>query len=247
MRFLRGLHRRPPVRRAIAALVAGYVRLVHATSRWTMEGEEHARAGGESFIFCFWHGRMLMLPPAWKAGRPVRMLISRHADGRLIAEVIRRFGIGTVAGSSTKGRVSAVREILRAVEAGTCIGITPDGPRGPRMRAQGGAIALARRAGVPILPASYAVRRRKILASWDRFVLPWPFNRGVYIWGEPLHVPPEAGPEKEEALRAELERRLNAVTEEADALCGHGPPEPGPPRPRRANETAPRTGTEGGR
>ncbi|MDA0704968.1 MAG: lysophospholipid acyltransferase family protein, partial [Proteobacteria bacterium] len=168
MRLLRGLHRKPPVRRAIAALVAGYIRLVHATSRWTMLGEEHVRAcraENAPFLFCFWHGRMAMLPPAWPDRRPVRMLISRHADGLLIAEVIRRFGIGTVAGSSTKGRVAAVREILRQIESGVCIGITPDGPRGPRMRAQPGAIALAKRSGAPILPAAYSVRRRKVLGS----------------------------------------------------------------------------------
>lgn len=246
MRPLRGLHRSPPVRRAIAAIVAGYVRLVHATSRWAMMGEEHVRAcraAHQPFIFCFWHGRMLMLPPAWSGERPVRMLISRHPDGRLIADVIGRFGIGTVAGSSTKGRVSAVREILKAIEAGTCIGITPDGPRGPRMRAQGGAIALARRAGVPILPAAYAVRRRKVLGSWDRFVLPWPFNRGVYMWGEPLRVPADAEPAAQEALRIELERRLNALTEQADALCGHGATEPGAVRP----DPAPKALAEGRR
>jgi lysophospholipid acyltransferase (LPLAT)-like uncharacterized protein len=225
MRLLRGLHRKPPARRAIAALVAGYIRLVHATSRWTVLGEEHVRAcraAGIPFLFCFWHGRMAMLPPAWPDERPVRMLISRHADGLLIADVIRRFGIGTVAGSSTKGRVAAVREILREIDSGTCIGITPDGPRGPRMRAQPGAIALARRSGAPILPAAYSMRRRKVLGSWDRFLLPWPCNRGVYVWGEPLRVPADAGPDEEEALRIELETRLNEATERADALCGHG-------------------------
>ena len=240
MRLLRGLHRKPPVRRAIAALVAGYIRLVHATSRWTMLGEEHVRAcraENAPFLFCFWHGRMAMLPPAWPDRRPVRMLISRHADGLLIAEVIRRFGIGTVAGSSTKGRVAAVREILRQIESGVCIGITPDGPRGPRMRAQPGAIALAKRSGAPILPAAYSVRRRKVLGSWDHFIVPWPFNKGVYVWGEPLRVPADAGPAEEEALRVELEARLNAATAQADALCGHDAVAPAAPRPVGAGGT----------
>ena len=97
------------------------------------------------------------------------MLISQHRDGQLIARTVRRFGIASIAGSTSHGGSAALRAILRALKAGQCIGVTPDGPRGPRMRATGGAVDIARLSGVPILPAAFATSRRRVLGSWDRF------------------------------------------------------------------------------
>lgn len=223
---------RPWARAAVASLAALYIRLVWATSRWEVRGGERAaalHAEGRAFIVCFWHGRMLMLPCGWARGRPVSILISPHRDGRLIAETIRRFGVGTVTGSSSKGGARAFREMRALLAQGTCIGITPDGPRGPRMRAAAGVAELARVTGAPVLPATYAVRRRRVLRSWDRFILPWPFNRGVFIWDSPIHVPREATAEEVEATRARIEARLNAITAEADRIFGHAATEPAPP------------------
>jgi hypothetical protein len=225
--------RREATQSLIARLAAGYVRMVGRTMRWTVlgaEGPQRLWDEGRPFIVCFWHGRMFMLPPGWTSDRPVKILISHHGDGRLIARTVARFGIGTVSGSTSRGAIAALRGILRELEAGTCVGITPDGPRGPRMRASAGVIGIARRAGVPIIPATFATSRRRIFRSWDRFLMPLPFGRGIYAWGEAIEVAPDADASAREAARRELEDRLNALTGEADRLCGHPPVEPGPAR-----------------
>ena len=232
MRLPPAIARSAPIEAALSCLIALYIRLVHATGRWAIRDAEAPLArlrAGRPIIVCFWHGRMLMLPCAWPRGAPVRILVSGHRDGRLIARTLGRLGIGAVTGSSTRGALGALREMLRALGAGTSIGITPDGPQGPRMRAGPGALAIARHAGVPVFPAAYGARRRRLFGSWDRFLMPLPCAGGVYLWGAPITVPPDADAATMEAARCTLEARLNALTREADRLCGHAPPEPAAP------------------
>ena len=213
----------PPVRAVLCRLVAAYIRLVYATSRWEMRNAEAVNAlwdAGSPFILAFWHGRMFMMPAMWRKGAPVSMLISRHRDGELIARTLRHFGVDAIRGSTSRGGAGALREVLRALKSGKWIGFTPDGPRGPPMRASDGVVSVARLAGAPIVPAACAVSRRKVLSSWDRFAVPFPFSRGIYIWGEPLSVPRDADGETLEALRLSLERSLNEISAAADRYCG---------------------------
>jgi lysophospholipid acyltransferase (LPLAT)-like uncharacterized protein len=217
--------------RLAADAIAFYVRLVYSTSRWEIRGAEHPEklwSANSPFILSFWHGRLLMIPPVWRRDRPMHMLISQHRDGELIARAMDPFGIGTVRGSGAKagkkdkGGMNALRLMVRQLKANEYVGFTPDGPRGPRMRASGGVVAAARLAKTPILPLTYAVKRRRVINSWDRFILPWPFNRGVYLWGDPIDVhSDETETPEQAALR--LEAAMNALCDRADALCGHAP------------------------
>lgn len=218
-------------RAVLAAGAAGYIRLVQSTTRWRRIGNEVPERfwrAGEPFIGCFWHGRLMMMAASWDRSVPLRMLISEHRDGRLIARTIRNFGYDSIVGSTRKKGASALRGVLRALERGECVGFTPDGPRGPRMRASMGVVAAARLSGAPIVPGTYATSRRIVLGSWDRMILPWPFARGVFMWGQPIHVPRDADAEAMEAYRREVEDRLNAITAEADALVGRRTVEPAP-------------------
>jgi len=214
---------------ALARVIAGYIRLVRATGPWrTVNGEIPARFwdAGEAFIGAFWHGRLLMIPPIWPPGLPVRMLISDHADGRLIARAVARFGLGTIAGSSRHGGHEALRAMVRALARGVPVAITPDGPRGPRMRAGGAIVDLARLSGRPIVPVGFSSSAAWVAPSWDRFVVALPFGRGVYVWGEPIEVPRGADGPAREAARQAVEDRLNRVTAEADRLAGRVAIEP---------------------
>lgn len=218
-----------PVRRVLCRLGAAYIRFVKASSRWQTEGFETPQRlwqAGQPFIGAFWHGRMLMIRYMWTSERPVAMLISRHADGRFIAETIRHFGVSAIAGSSSHGGSEALRQMVRALKAGTSVGITPDGPRGPRMRAAPGAVQAARLAGVPLVPGAVATSRRRVLGSWDRFVVALPFSRGAFVWGEPIHVPADADAARMEQIRRQLEDALNEVTQRADRIVGQVPIEP---------------------
>ncbi len=215
----------PWVVRLAADAIALYVRLVRATSRWETRGEENIRAFWDSDKACivaFWHGRLLMMPPAWKSPRKMHVLISQHRDGELIARAMDRFGILSIRGSSAKrgqdkGGGAALRGIVQTLKRGDFIGFTPDGPRGPRMRAALGVVAAARLGRGPIVPICYGVARRHAFRSWDRFLLPWPFNRGVTIWGEPIDVSDTHETLEEAAAR--VEAAMNAMADACDRLC----------------------------
>jgi lysophospholipid acyltransferase (LPLAT)-like uncharacterized protein len=229
------------VQAIVAWLAAQYIRLVFATSRWTVLGAEHLdrlHAEGKPLIGCFWHGRMLMMPLSWNYPAPIHMLISEHQDGRLIARVIGHLGIRTITGSSSRRGVTALRSMAQTLATGDCVAVTPDGPRGPRMRAAPGIAMAAKLAGAPIVPASYSSTRGTSLSSWDRFLVALPFGRGVFMLGEPVFVPPDADAEAIEAARALVETRLNQLTHEADRLCGRAPVEPAPAASRLATDPA---------
>ncbi|BCW90265.1 hypothetical protein sos41_34330 [Alphaproteobacteria bacterium SO-S41] len=233
MGLLKRIGQSAPVRATACFLMAGYIRFVHVTSRWEVVNAAAPQPywdEGKPFILAFWHGRILMMPYCWPGNRRMNMLISRHRDGGLIADTIGWFGLKTVRGSTAKpgrerdkGATAALMEMLRKVKAGEYIGITPDGPRGPRMRASDGVAAVARLAGVPVIACAYGTKRRRLLSSWDRFVVPLPFTRGVFVWGEPIAVPAGAKGEALDAARLQIEDSLNAVTREADRRCGLDP------------------------
>jgi lysophospholipid acyltransferase (LPLAT)-like uncharacterized protein len=162
-----------------------------------------------------------MMPLAWHRLTSFHMLISAHRDGRIIAGAMTYFGIETVAGSTRRGGSSALRAMLKRLKEGGCVGITPDGPRGPAMTASIGIVNIARLAGVPILPLTYATSRRRVLATWDRFHLALPFGRGQYIWGEPIEIGGELDEAGLENARCLVETRMVEMVREADRRVGH--------------------------
>ena len=219
-RILRSLRRSRAVLVAGAWLAAGALRLLRQSVRLRMVGREWADAfhaeQGRPLIFTFWHGRLLMMPFAW-SGRPATSMVSHHADGEVLSRILRRFGIRSVRGSTSRGAHGGLRAMLRAYQGGSHLTFAPDGPRGPRERVQIGIIELARRTGAPVVPISFGASGGWFLSTWDRCFIPCPFARGTFVFGEGLLVPPGADRAAMEAARAELERRLNAVTAAADA------------------------------
>jgi len=216
-------------RKAVCWIGSLYIRIVHATGKWqVVRGDIPAEFwnSGKPFILCFWHGRLLMMPYCWDLSKTIHMLISEHRDGQLIARTVGHFGIKTAAGSSSRGGAKALRAMVKALAAGEYVGITPDGPRGPRMRASDGIVHVARLSGVPVVPATYSSSPGRILGSWDRFLVAWPFGRGAIVWGKPITVPRDADEAAIESYRLGIEEALNAITREADELVGRSPVEP---------------------
>ncbi|MBI4536873.1 MAG: lysophospholipid acyltransferase family protein [candidate division NC10 bacterium] len=207
-------------------LGSGLLRLVAGTIRRQDVGREHPQAilaKGERAIAAFWHGRLLLMPFVLQPHVAATM-ISQHRDGEYIARITLRLGHPVVRGSATRGGARAFREMLQILEEGGHVAITPDGPRGPARRVKPGVIELSRLSGMPILPVAFGASPAVRLRSWDNLLIPYPFARGVYVWGEPLRVPPELKQGQAEVLQALLETRLNALTAEADRLasCGRG-------------------------
>lgn len=240
-RLLRRLRGSAAARALLARAVAGYIRLCRATGRWEILGAEarqRARTGGGRFVLAVWHGRLLMVPTEMRRGADVRAIVSRNRDGELIAGILARFGIGTLRGSSADpdkpDRDRGGREALRAGLAAlrgredAVVAVTPDGPRGPAMRVKPGVAALSALAGVPVVPWSFSVRSGRFLASWDRFLVPFPFTRGVIAWGEPIPPPGDREPETLARHGARIEAALVRLTEAADRRMGRATPPQGP-------------------
>ncbi len=220
------LIRHPAVQGMLARLVALYLRLVWATTRWTLVGEEHARPFADRpMILAFWHERLPLAALGWRllarrvpqAGRRrAKVLISRHRDGRLIAAAVRPFGIDVVHASSSKGGAAGLRGLARILSGGGVAVITPDGPRGPARVAAPGVAQLAALSGVPVLPCAAASSRMRLAGSWDRMRFPLPFARGVAVVGAPVSVPRD---DAEGALPA-IAAALSEACARADAMAG---------------------------
>ncbi|MDE2319022.1 MAG: DUF374 domain-containing protein [Rhodospirillales bacterium] len=152
-------------------------------------------AENKPVIAAFWHETLPTMPVLWreanKAGtkRPAVVLASRHRDGQLIGNIARAFGVGLVSGSSSNGGAAGMHELVRLLNSGTNVALTPDGPRGPARQAAAGVAALAGLTGAVVLPCSAATSRFIILRkSWDSMRIPLPFGRVVLVCGAPLHV-----------------------------------------------------------
>jgi lysophospholipid acyltransferase (LPLAT)-like uncharacterized protein len=172
---------------------------------------------GQHVIIAFWHQRLLMMPFIPHQGR-VGIMISQHRDGEFIARAVRLFGIDSIRGSTTRGGLSALRGMVRFFRTGANLAITPDGPQGPRHIVQTGVVELARQTGAPILPVTYSASRCKVFASWDNFILPLPFSKVAYVWGEPLFVARDADKDGLEESRLLLQERMRRITDEADRI-----------------------------
>ena len=236
-----------PVQLALAWVASLYLRLVFWTVRWEVvapAATQQLIAEHGPLITCFWHGRLMMMRAGLPHRRPIHALISGHRDGMLISRALRSLGVHTVESARRRKGQSALRAMLRLLEEGNPIAITPDGPRGPRMRAKAGAIKLAQLSGVPLVPGSGSVKRRILLGTWDRFCLALPFSRGIILAGEPIGVPRDATEAELERLRHLLEDRLNALTAAADEHFGQPIIEPAA-IPESAPESVPKSAKDG--
>lgn len=168
-------------------------------------------ASGEHVILSFWHDQLLLMPPVYRGGK-VKVLISPSRDGEMIARTIAYFGMGAVRGSSSRGGREALREMITLAEEPIDLGITPDGPKGPRHQVKFGAVQLARATGRAIVPVAFACSRGHRFASWDRFLLPYPWGKAVYRAGLPLYVQDN---ESAEEFHARVQRAMDENTQAA--------------------------------
>lgn len=153
------------------------IRLISLTNKKVFHAPQ--TLSKEPFIMACWHGELLMIPYAYTTYRKtphVKLLISEHFDGNLIAKTLGFFGFGTIRGSSTRGGAKALISAIKELKNGYDLGITPDGPKGPRHEVQDGIIVMAQKAKVKITVVEIKPSSFWQLSSWDRFVIPKPFG-----------------------------------------------------------------------
>jgi lysophospholipid acyltransferase (LPLAT)-like uncharacterized protein len=197
---------------------SSFIRCLGHTWRIQMDATDtlrNARQLSPNVVFALWHGRLLPLLFAHR-NRSIYTLASEHRDGELMGQTARRFGFGHVRGSSTRGGTRAILGLVEKLEQGYDVGITVDGPRGPRYRVKPGMVQIAKMSGVPIVPVTAGSRHHKTFGTWDAFELPYPFTRVRVAYGEPLIVPADADDDELEEKRLELETVLKSLTETND-------------------------------
>lgn len=210
----------PVARRVLARLLSGLLRGLFLSLRpeYLRRHLEHQiRRSNSPILYTFWHGRMLYFVKLYEyLGSRVTILVSQSRDGDLITHLLTGFGFHVTRGSSSRGGARALMDVVNKVRTGMDACFTPDGPRGPRYRVQPGLLLAAKRTGAAILPMTFGARWKRVLPSWDAFLLPLPFSRVVVIYGEPIYVPADASASDLEAKRRELEATLRHITETAD-------------------------------
>lgn len=171
-------------------------------------------------IYIFWH-EYISFPLYLRPYCNIAMLLSKHRDAEWLAHTAQMMGFDTVRGSSQRGGATALMELLEKSKS-MHLAITPDGPRGPRRRLAPGAIYLASRLGLPLIPMGFGFDRPRRANTWDKFAIPRLFSRGCGLMGAALTIPPKLSKEEIEHHRQRVERYLNQITTAAEQWAASG-------------------------
>ena len=189
------------------------IKAICKTVKFETIGAQHLEAvagDGKVPIYTVWHNR-IFLGTYYLQNRRIVVITSQSFDGEYIARFLTRFGFGTVRGSSTRGGVGALVEMIRLMKKGLATAFTIDGPKGPRYVAKSGACLLAKKTGNPILPVSVESERFWTIGSWDELQIPKPFSRARFFYAESIYVPQDASGEEIEKKREELQNKLDGL------------------------------------
>lgn len=198
--------------RVIPRLIYLIYRFLCITIRWEYVGERY-NASTPPFVLGYWHARILMLPyafPGWQGS----LLISEHQDGSFIADAARLMGFDSTRGSSTRGGSRALLALIRIARSGLPVAVTPDGPKGPAETMKMGVVQMAKKSGLPFRSACYATKKHWRAGSWDRFYIPRPFTRGVFVLSDPVEVGEN---EDDEAVLARFQKVMDETQQRADS------------------------------
>jgi lysophospholipid acyltransferase (LPLAT)-like uncharacterized protein len=209
-----------PLKQRLAIRLAAYafyilIKLIGYTLRYEVDGEDprpRIREAGQTPIFAIWHNR-IFASIYFMRGDGIVVLTSKSFDGEYIARFLTKFGFGSVRGSSSRGGVRGMVEMIRLIRAGLPMAFTVDGPRGPRYEAKSGPVVLAKKTGNPILSFVVECERFWQVKSWDRLQIPKPFSRARVFYAEPVSVPEDADDDVIEEKRSELQAKLNEAVE----------------------------------
>ena len=198
-----------------------YILITYYTSKLQLSNQSSINAlcdKDENFIYAFWHDQLLMCPYSWRNKVKILVLISKHKDGDIISDVISYLGFKTIRGSTSKpgkiknkGGFVAAKQILISLKENICVGIAPDGPRGPRHEVSEGIINIARTSNKKIVPVALGFRSKWTLKTWDKFIVPKFFNTISVKWGDPIEVNDTNSSKYQELLKKQLDLLTKSV------------------------------------
>lgn len=206
-RFIKKITTNNIVQAIVALIFVFLIKLIFLTCRAKVQGKKHIKVYKKSvFVGCMWHGRTMgifMLGGKYLVGRAVT---SKHRDGRIMSKILEYFGMIPIYGSTTSGALSVLREGLRTLKNNKALFLTPDGPKGPRMRLQDGAIYFAKMSGCPLVPICFSCKNAYQTNFWDKYLLILPFSKVLIEIGEPFYVPRNIDNSEIEEYRKEFEK-----------------------------------------
>ncbi len=206
-------------------LASGLIKSLRATCRVSVRGEEHlsqAFAQNGRVLMGIWHETFL-IGPWFHAHVGHHTLTSHSFDGELAARLLARFGIKTIRGSSSRGALKALAELTVTAESVRLVGLTLDGPRGPRRVAKSGLAYIAAHTGLPIVPQAIAAKPSWRMRSWDRLLCPKPFSKVIWAYGPPIPPPESTDAKLIQKTTRRLQSELNALHEEIEEELGADP------------------------
>ncbi len=198
------------------------IKTIGRSLRWEVEGIDHLKAieaAGEVPVYCVWHDR-IFAGTYYLRDRGIAVITSQSMDGEYIARFLKRLGFRTIRGSSTRGGVRALVEMIRRMRDGVAMAFTVDGPRGPRHVAKKGAVILAKKTGNPMLPFTVIADRYWTIDSWDKLQIPKPFARTRFIFAKPIYVEEDSNDGRIDEKRAELQDSLDAIVSSKLVVAG---------------------------
>lgn len=190
--------------------------LIGKTTKFTVIGEENYKNFKGPVLFTFWHNRIFLSVYYYRYmlnKKNICVLASPSRDGEILTRTLSKLGFSSARGSTRHYSKNALVTMMESFEKGFDGAIVPDGPQGPKYKVKEGVVRIARKTGLPLIPVAYNTSGKKILSTWDSFLLPFPFSRAVLIYGEPLMVSSDMSDEEAKAL---LEKKLTEITKEAD-------------------------------
>jgi len=199
------------IQHILATLVASYIAFVRLTSRIykiNYSIPESFWKNKKPFILAFWHSQLMMISFTWNKNSKINILASQHSDGRFGSIVGSFFRLNNIPHSSKHSNL-AFKKIINLIKEKECLGITPDGPRGPNKKVSQGIIRLASSLQIPIIPCGFWSSKNFQLKSWDRFLITLPFSKCYFFWSEPIYVEKKFDLKNIFKYQSDLEKNLN--------------------------------------
>ena len=198
-----------------------YIRAVNLTSSIQFENESIPKQfwnNDKPFILAFWHSQLMMIGFSWKKKQNVNILASSHSDGRFGAIVGKYFNLNNIQ-TSEKNKSVSLRSIFKLLNDNNYIGITPDGPRGPKEIVSEGIIKIAKSSKIPIIPIGFWSSKNFKLKSWDSFLITLPFSKCSFVWNEPLEIPNNIQENQIQHYQKLLQEKINQSVKKAQNNC----------------------------
>ena len=198
-----------------------YIRTVNLTSSIQFENETIPKQfwnNDKPFILAFWHSQLMMIGFSWKKNKNVNILASGHSDGKFGAIVGKYFNLNNIQ-TSKKNKSISLKSIFKLLNDNNYIGITPDGPRGPKEIVSEGIIKIAKSSKVPIIPIGFWSSKNFKLKSWDSFLITLPFSKCSFVWSKPLEIPNNIHKNQIQYYQKLLQEKINQSVKKAQNNC----------------------------